>query len=212
MSDESKTGETPQPAAVTDASKVQSEPVAVQAASTTPPELPKGETPDDYKAVIARLEKELKERNKEEAGRRKKLEELEKAEAERADAQKTELQKAQDRAAKAENEAKSIKLSLLRREVAAKIGLPEVFIDRLKGETPEELTADAQALMDGLPHPEEKKPAISTLINPTNPAGASASETPAQKRARLLGSPDSVFNADFSTKKGGGVTQPPNKE
>jgi hypothetical protein len=206
MSDE-KQGETPQTATATVA-EVKSEPVAVQAASV--PEQPKGETPDDLKATVIRLEKELKERNKEEAGRRKKLEELEKAEQERADAQKSELQKAVDRAAKAEAEAKNIRLSLLRREIAAKLGVPEALIDRLRGETPEELEADAKALMDGLPKPPEKKPVISTL-NPTNPAGASTTETPAQKRARLLGTQNQVFTPDFATQKGGGVTLPMEK-
>jgi len=164
-------------------------------------------TLDELTAENMRLEKELHSRNKEEAGRRKKLEELEKAELERLQASKTELEKAQERATRAEADKKSLELSLLRRDVAQKVGLPAALVDRLKGETLEELEADANALMESLPKADPaKKP--NPNINPTNPAGASQAETVAQQKARLgLTRGFDLFSQSTNEALGGGVLQ-----
>ena len=168
---------------------------------------PKGLTPDELRAENEKLAKALKEANKEAAGRRKRLEELEKSEQERLEASKTELQKAQDRAAQLEAETKNLRLSVLRRDVAAKTGLPEALIDRLKGETLEEVEADAKALLESLPK-EVKKPAI----NATNPAGGSINETAAQRKERLRGQSHNSLDPAWAKAHGGGVVGPAREE
>lgn len=169
---------------------------------------PATETVESLKAENERLELALKERNKEEAARRKKLEAFEKAEQERIEASKSELDKANERAAKAEAEKKALELSLMRRDVASKYGLPAALVDRLKGETPEELETDAKTLLEALPKPADKDKKSGSL-NPTNPAGGSQTETPAQKKARLFGTPPNIFDPAFAKSKGGGVQFPP---
>ncbi len=135
----------------------------------------------------------------------KKLAALEKAEEERRQAELTDLQKAQDKAAKAEAELQATKLAIVRRDVAAKVGLPAVLADRLKGETAEEIEADANALLETLPKSEKKVPSI----NPTNPGGATQPETLAQQKQRLhLTSTTDVFSDKFNQLKDGGIVLP----
>lgn len=55
--------------------------------------------------------------------------------------------------AAAQAEAKSSALRLLQRDVAAKTNLPAALADRLKGETEEEMEADAKGIMAALPKP-----------------------------------------------------------
>jgi hypothetical protein len=140
---------------------------------------------------------------KEAAAAAKKLAAYEKAEEERRQAELTDLQKAQDKAAKAEAELQSTKLAIVRRDVAAKVGLPAVLADRLKGETVEEIEADATALLETLPKADQKKQLI---INPTNPANASQSETTEQKKVRIgYDRKVDIFSDAFNTAKGGGI-------
>lgn len=142
---------------------------------------------------------------KEAAAAAKKLAAYEKAEEERRQAELTDLQKAQDKAAKLEAELKAKELSIIRRDVAAKVGLPSVLADRLKGESPEEIEADAQALLETLPKSEKKAPSI----NPTNPGGATQSETTAQKKQRLgLTAYTDIFSDQFNARKDGGIVLP----
>jgi hypothetical protein len=71
----------------------------------------------------------------------------------------------------------------MRLEAAIKPGLPAVFTERLKGETPEELEKDAQAIIEALP---KVKPGSN--VNPTNPnARGGSGETDEQRRKRLFG-------------------------
>lgn len=163
------------------------------------PETLKVETTETLKAEVERLQKALHERNKEEASRRKKLEELEAAEQKRAEAEMTELQKAQKEAAEFKEQLANEKLARMRLEVAKKAGLPDVFTDRLRGETPEELEDDAKAILEALP-----KAAKNPVLNPTNPGGDTSGETLAQQRARVRGDTVNIFNPDFARKMGGG--------
>lgn len=138
---------------------------------------------------------------KEAAAAAKKLAAYEKAEEERKQAEMSELEKANARAAKAEADLKAKDIAILRRDVADKVGLPAVLADRLKGETPEEIEADANALLETLPKQEAKKPNIS----PTNPVGGSLGETVAQKKERLgMVQSRDVFSEQFNIGKDGG--------
>ena len=62
-------------------------------------------------------------------------------------------EKAQADLAEAQRQATEAQQALLRREVGAKYNLPPTLVDRLRGDTPEELDADAQALLAALPKP-----------------------------------------------------------
>ena len=133
----------------------------------------------DPKAEIERLNKLLTARNKEEAARRKKLEALEKADQERQEASKSELEKAIDRATKAEQAAHELLLKDMRRDAAEKVGLPKALAERLKGETPEELEADAAVVLAAMPVKTAPK------LEPTNPGGVHTGETEAERKKRL---------------------------
>ena len=111
----------------------------------------------------------------------KKLAKLETAEQARKEAELTELEKAQKRADEAEKKAKAAELSILRRDVAAKVGLPAALVDRLKGDTEEEIEADAKILLASLPVP------VAPKLNTTNPGQPQTGETDDDKRERLLG-------------------------
>jgi hypothetical protein len=105
--------------------------------------------------------------------------ELEAERQTRIDAEKSELQKAQELAARLEADLKVERIRVLRRDAADKIHLPAVFADRLQGETPEELEADALKIMAAIPTP------VAPKLAPTNPGDPQTGETVAEKRKRL---------------------------
>jgi len=152
-----------------------------------------------YKGRAKAMEKEAKKQAE-------KLAAYEKAEEDRKQAELSDLQKEQAKAARFEKELNDTKLAIVRRDVAAKIGLPSVLADRLKGETAEEIEADATALLETLPKADQKK---QSTINPTNPGAASQAETMAQKKARLgLTRNTDIYSAEFNARKDGGVIDP----
>lgn len=67
------------------------------------------------------------------------------------DRDKTELQRLEERAAAAEKAAADRESALLRYRVATAKNLPADLVDRLKGDTEEELSADADALLALIP-------------------------------------------------------------
>ena len=129
---------------------------------------------------IKELERKVK--NKEEEAERvhKKLAKFEEDEKIRKQAEMTELEKLESRALDAEAKLQDLTIKEQKRSIAAEVGLPDVFALRIQGETPEELKADAQKLLDALPKP--GKP-----IQPTNPGdnASSKKETDAERRQRL---------------------------
>ena len=166
---------------------------------------PKEEPKKDEMNEVEFLKGKAKAFEKEAQAAAKKLAAYEKAEEERRQAELTDLQKAQEKSARLEAELKAKELSILRRDIAAKVELPAVLADRLKGETAEEIEADAKALLETLPKNEKKAPSI----NPTNPGGATQSETLAQKKQRLGLSGDvDIFSDKFNMLKDGGVVSP----
>lgn len=120
-----------------------------------------GETPETGKLSLEQLQAELqsaqkriKELNAESAKHRKEADDAAKAKAD-AEAKalaeqgnfKTLYEKAQADL-QAERQAKAaIELSLKRERIAQEIGLPALLAERLRGETDEELRADAKALL-----------------------------------------------------------------
>jgi len=140
---------------------------------TVPPEQEPEKDAEFWKGKAKALDTE----NKRNA---KRLAELEAAEQARADAAKSELQKAQERADKAEAEMKAAKLEVQRRDIAAKYKVPEALASRIKGETPEEMEADAKVLLESLPVK------VPPALEPTRPGDVGhPGETDAERRKRL---------------------------
>lgn len=146
-------------------------------------------------ALIEKLRGEVKELKP----KAKKAEELEAEAQKRADAELSEMEKLKKSLADAESKMKAYETQQLRRAAADKVGLPAVFADRLKGETPEELEADAQAILEALP----KQP--KSTISSTNPAEPKKGPTLAERRAELYGTNTNIFDTAFAKTQGGGV-------
>ena len=91
----------------------------------------------------------LKKANKEAETLRLKLKEYE-------DRDKTEQQRLEERAAAAERAAAERESQLLRYQVGTAAGLPADLIDRLRGDTIEDLTADAEKLLNLVPAPQTR--------------------------------------------------------
>ena len=169
----------------------------------------------EQQVELEKTRKALKEANKEAAERRKRLEELEKAEADRKAAEMTEAEKQQARIKELEEKAQQYELKLkeserreLQRRIAKEAGLPEGLAERLRGETEEEMAADAKTVLELLPKQEAK---VDEKTKPpklpvTNPADGKKGETRAQKAERLgLGQRVNVWDGDLTKKQGGGV-------
>ena len=190
----------------TDAVQPETQPVSDSAPVVTDQAKETGNWPDgeafDPERAKATIEK-LRGYEKEAAQLRKKMAVLEKAEHDRKEAELSELEKAQSRLAELEAKAAKLERLSLQREVAERVGLPAVLATRLQGETDDDMEADAKLLMESLPKEQKAK----TTIPATNPGiNASANETHAQQKARLLGTGEGdPFSADIARSKGGGV-------
>jgi len=134
----------------------------------------------------------LKAANSEAAERRRKLEAYEKAEKERDEAEMSEMDKLNKRLEETEAERDSLiakdddrkasdEKKKLQQSAAEKVGLPNEFSDRVRGETSEEMEADAKVLLDAMPVKPKPK------VLPTNSGGGElGDETFGEKSARLL--------------------------
>jgi len=193
MSETSEQGKTPADAQAAEALE------SVIDSQKTNAEGQEGETFDKARAMetIHKLREIEKQYNKE----RKELERLKADEAKRKESEMSELEKAQKRAADLESELQRERVEKLRVKVAAKYQLPEFFADRLKGETEEELEADAAQLAANLPKQNEKK----SNLKANDVAGGEQKETDQQRRARLYNFGNNPFNAEAASKNGGGV-------
>lgn len=176
------------------------EQVEPQAAPTPTPEAEtvKGE-PFDAARAMATIEK-LRAEIKELKPKAKQAEELSAAEQKRKEAEMTETQKLQAALEKAQAELKEHQLTALKRQAAEEINLPLIFADRLRGETLEELKADAGKILEALPKAPKPPP-----VSPTSPSGASQKETLDQQRARVYGTGISPLDPEYAKAHGGGV-------
>jgi len=153
----------------------------VETTTTSAPQTqPATKTAAELQAENERLQAALKERNKEEAARRKKLEALEKAEEERQNAALTEQERLKKENETLRAQAEAANLAVLQRDIAAELGLPAVFAPKIQGVDREAMLADAKAMLEALP---KAKPA--TPGGATNPGAGSTGETDEQKRKRL---------------------------
>lgn len=136
----------------------------------------------DPAAELEQIRAALKKANGEAAKYRKAAELAEAERKAKQEAEMTELDKANKRVAEAEAKAQRLEREAMQREIAAKVGLPAKLANRLQGETPEEMEADALAILEDLPKPPPKTPGIV----PTNPGtNGTTGETDEQRRIRL---------------------------
>lgn len=117
------------------------------------------------------------------------------------DAELSEVERLKKELSEMANQYEAVKRREMAAKVAAQYGLPAPLAERLKGNSEEEMAADAAELAKALP-----KQAAN--ISPTNPGNqAATTETEAQKRARIYGGGQSVFDPAAARAKGGGVIQ-----
>ena len=132
-------------------------------------------TLEELKLELAQAKQHAANKEQEAARHFKKLESFEQAEQAKKDAELSELDKEKKARVALEAENKKIKLDLLKQSTASKLGLPEILANRLQGETPEEIEADAKQLLETLP----KKTSSASATNPG--AGAQVVKTDAEK-------------------------------
>jgi hypothetical protein len=156
---------------------------------------------DDLPEGVKIVLKKLRDENRDLAKRAKKADELEADATKRKEAEMTELEKEKAKVATLESENKATKIKLMQREAAAKIGLPDAFVELLKGETPEDMEAHAKTLLDAMP-----KAAKGGTPSPTNPGNAATQgETEEQQRARIYGNANNLFDKNYLRSIGGGA-------
>jgi hypothetical protein len=97
-----------------------------------------------------------------------------------AEAQKTEMQRIQERTVQAEKRAAELERELTRSQVAVAKKLPPELAVRLRGETPEELAADADSLLALMKASTNVKP------DPSQGSRGAPSPDPAQQFADLI--------------------------
>ncbi len=153
----------------------------------------------DAKRAMALIEK-LRAEVKELRPKAKQAEELSAAQKAKAEAEMTEVQKLSARLAETETALKSERRTAQMSEIASRLGLPPALAKRLQGETPEEIEADAKALLETLPKPAKPGPGI--IPNPGS--NATTGPTDDQLRGILRGNIGNMFDAAANVKAGGG--------
>lgn len=115
--------------------------------TATPTEAP---VTDEGKVFDADYVKSLRQEAAKYRTQAKEMAEKAKAYDEYVESQKSEAQKVSDALEAATRERDNLKAELLRHQVAANKNLPRPLVERLRGETLEEMEADADALLAGL--------------------------------------------------------------
>lgn len=123
-------------------------------------------------------------RNKEDEAARlhKKLDKFEAEEEERKRAAMSETDKIKADLLAAQTKARELETKQAQRDIAEKVGLPSAFADRIKGETPEAMEADAKALLDAMPKGTRKP-----VVHSSTPDGAAPGSTDEDRRKFLFG-------------------------
>lgn len=173
---------------------------ATETEATQEQQAAKPVTVEDLQAQLEQLERTAKNKAEEAARVHKKLEAYEKAEDERKRAEMSEMDRIKADLEATQTQLKRAQLDNLKNTIATELGLPPLLASRLQGEDKEAITADAKALLEGLPKPKPIVPA-------TNPGGnASKGETEDQRRARIWNRGGiQMFNPEYTKTHGGGV-------
>lgn len=105
---------------------------------------------EDAKTFDEAYVKELRQEAAKYRTQNKELQEKAKAYDEYVDSQKSEQEKQAEALSTAEKERDALRSELLRMKIASAKNLPASLVDRLRGETEEEMMADADNLLEGL--------------------------------------------------------------
>jgi hypothetical protein len=92
---------------------------------------------------------------------------------------------------------KAAELAGLRRDVAARRNLPAGLVDRLRGETEQEIDADAEALLAALPKPAAPNINAGDVSSKTPSLPGGITEASLKEQAVRLGVPFEAFKAQF---------------
>lgn len=138
------------------------------------------DNPEGALELIKKLRKESDDKQKELDKLQKEKEDREKAELSAIEKAELERNEIADKYSQTLSELETLKLNNQKREIAEQVGLPPAFALRITGATPEEMEADANALLDAMP----KAAKISTTT-PGDKALAAGNETDAERRKRL---------------------------
>lgn len=196
-----------QPPAETPVGQPPADPAPVAAPTHDAPDVP--EWVKDPAKAYAEIQK-LRGGEAEARQAKKRLADLEAQAKVSEDQRLADQQKWQELAEKREREleqvradAKKAELLVLRLRVATDLGLPPALAERLKGETEDDLRADAEALKALLPPPASSQTPAPGARPTTSavPGGPPARETDDQRRARLFGASTTMFDRN----KGGVV-------
>lgn len=140
------------------------------------------EEPFDKERAMDTIKK-LRETEKQYKKDRAELERLRQLEEERKKAEMTESERLKVELEQERAKLRQLSIKAQQREVADQVGLPSVFADRIKGETPEDMMADAKIILEALP---KQKAAPNSGV--TAPGDKTVTgETEAEKRRRLFG-------------------------
>lgn len=110
---------------------------------------------------------------------------------------KTLFEQAQAKLQEAEQRAKALEIAGIRRDVAARLQLPVGLVDRLRGDTDEEITADAQALLAALPKPAAPNINAGDVGGKTQTLPGGITEAALREQAVRLNVPFEAFKAQF---------------
>lgn len=165
---------------------IQGETPVVQDTTPTSQPTPSDATEEHFDEARAMdLIKKLRDEVKALKGKAKKADDYEAAEQQRKDAELSEVDKLRKKLSETEAALTARTREALQRDVAARVGIPASLASRLAGDTAEDMEKDAKAILDEIQ--KVAKPAAPAL-GATNPgSSASAQETTAQKKARLMG-------------------------
>lgn len=165
-----------------------SEPLGTPESPETPespaPDAPEAPEPQNVDSLPQWARDALKKANAEAAKNRVESRELKEARAAKTEldrireSQKSEAEKVSERAEQAEKRAQQAERDLMRYRVAADKKVPPEWVDRLRGDTEEEIAADADALMKSL------KPA--NELRPDHSQGSRSSGEPSMNMNTLL--------------------------
>jgi hypothetical protein len=160
--------------------------------------VPVTEEPFDKDRAMETIKK-LRESEKVARKDRQELEHLRQLENERKQAELSETDRLKAQLDEKEAKLRDLTKKDMQREAASTAELPAIFADRIRGETLEDMIADAKTLLGAMP-----KVKAAPNLGATNPGQtATTGETDAQKRDRLLhGESFDVFA------KGGGINYP----
>lgn len=156
-----------------------------------------GQTPGmfsqaDVDRIIAdRLERE---RKRTEAALAKQQAEAERKAAEEQGQFRTLYERAQQQAAELEGRLKDMTIAQMRREVADRHQLPPVLAARLRGETVEEMDADARELLAALPRPAAPNINSGPGVGAAPRSGAVSEQELRERAVRLGLKPETLIN------------------